>query len=112
MLLSKLVYMPFSSYSVACRSPVTSGCSQVYTFAVPLYLAEIIQSQGIYKADHAQLCQEVGLTQPSFHPPHPHSSPHVRQGSQESMEERSLPQLIYPYGYQRNATAQRDYGLD
>ena len=79
--------------------------------AVLLYLAEIDQLSGIHKADHAQLCQEVSQTQSNFRPPHPHSSHHVRQGSYESMKERSLPQLFHLYGYQQDASVQHDYGL-
>ena len=60
--------------------------------AALLYLTELDQLPGIHKTDHAQLCQEVSQT---FRPPHPLSCHHVRQGSQESMEEHSLPQLIY-----------------
>ena len=72
----------------------------MYMLAVLIYLAELDQLPGIYKADHAQLCQEVSQTQSTFRPPHPLSCHRVRQGSQESMDERSLPQLIYLNGYQ------------
>ncbi len=103
--------MPFSSYSVASSSPVTLCYSQIYISAALLYLAELNQLPGTYKADHDQLCQGVSQIQSTFRPPHPLSCHHVRQGSQESTEERSLPQLIYCMGISELASVQHDCGL-
>ncbi|DBA96004.1 TPA: hypothetical protein ACH3X1_001509 [Trebouxia sp. C0004] len=111
---SSLVPHAISSYvvySVTSRSQVALRCFQLYIYAASLYLAELDQFQGIYKADLAQLCQEVSQTQSSFRLPHTLSSHHVRQGSQKCTETRSLTQLIYSYGYQRDASASMTMAL-
>ncbi|KAL0055811.1 hypothetical protein WJX82_004590 [Trebouxia sp. C0006] len=78
--------------------------------------AELDQLQGAHKADHAQAGQQqMSHSQSGFHQSQPHSSHHVRQGSQESVDERSSPQLIFSHGYQQASppysSAQHDYSL-
>jgi len=78
--------------------------------------AELDQLQGAHKAEHAQAGQQqMSQTQSGLHQSQPHSSHHVRQGSQESVDERSSPQLIFSHGYQQASppysSSQHDYSL-
>lgn len=78
--------------------------------------AELDHLQGAHKADHAQAGQrQMSQTQSGFHQSQPHPSHHVRQGSQESVDERSSPQLIFSHGYQQASppysSGQHDYSL-
>ena len=62
-------------------------------------MLELDGLQGAHKADHAQVGQQqMSETQSGLHQSLPHSSHHVRQGSQESVDERSSPQLIFSHG--------------